>query len=51
MDEHLRKKRWVRDKDVQYMTAEWKRAIKNKREPENWEKPFLGKKRKDETNG
>ena len=43
------------------MTAEWKRAIKNKRKrgqayaklrsPENWEKPFLGKKSKDETNG
>ena len=48
MDEHLSQKRMrVREKDVPYMTAEWKRAIKNKRKygqvcpklrsPENWE--------------
>ena len=32
LDEHAtRKKMRVRDKDVSYMTNEWKRAIKNKR--------------------
>ena len=48
LDEHApRKKMRVRDKDVPYMTNEWKRAIKNKRKyakmyarnrsPETWE--------------